>query len=157
MMLLIMLSLSSGKNTFQELKFVPIEEIKVRVDSGPSFVLLRSEEEFKKFLQEHGLVSPEEKSLQIDFKRYMLIGVFSGKRPTGGYSLYIERVLRKGDTLIIHAVEKCPDPNSMVIQVITYPSVFFTIEKFYPKEVILEFEQCYGKKQIKKVRRDYLR
>ena len=153
-MLFFVMFFSSKNNTYEELKFQVVEGIRVRVDTTePAVFVFDNGKEFMNFLNEHASFPSKQKIPRIDFDKYLLVGVFSGRRPTGGYSIRIERVLKKDGTLLIHAVEECPKPGSMVIQVITYPSIFFTVEKFNLKEVNMEFEQCYRKKQIKKVKK----
>lgn len=152
-MLFVIMLFSSKNNTYEELKFQIIEGIRVKVDTTEPVVFVFDDEKgFMNFINQYSSFPSKQKIPRIDFDKYLLVGVFSGRRTTGGYSIHIERVLKKNGTLLIHAIEKCPEPGSMVVQVITYPSVFFTVERFNFKEVILEFEQCYGKKQIKKVK-----
>ncbi len=154
MMALFIMAFSSKANTYQELKFQVVEGIRVKVDSSPMFVIIDSEDSLLNFYHKHRSMPGKEKIPRFDFSRQMLIGVFSGMRPTGGYSIGVERILynKKERHLVIHAVEKCPEPGSMVIQVITYPGVFVSIDRVPVKKVTLEFEQCYGKKkEVKKI------
>jgi len=154
MMALFIMAFSSKANTYQELKFQVVEGIRVKVDSGPTLVIIDSEDSLLNFYNRYRAIIGKEKIPRIDFSKQMLIGVFLGRRPTGGYSVSVERILynEKEGHLIVHAVEKCPKPGSIVIQVITYPGVFVSIDKVPVKKVSLELEQCYGKKkEIKKI------
>jgi len=154
MIALVLMAFSSKANTYQELKFQVVEGIRVKVDSGPMLVIIDSEDSLLKFYETHKAIIGKEKLPRIDFTKNILVGVFLGRRPTGGYSVSIERILykEKDGHLVVHAVEKCPDPGSMVIQVITYPGVIVAIDKVPIKKVTLELEQCYGKKkEIKKI------
>ncbi|MBN2381093.1 protease complex subunit PrcB family protein [candidate division WOR-3 bacterium] len=67
-------------------------------------------------LEGENLEAPE-----VDFSAQMLVGVFSGEKPTGGYGINIQRVLEGSKSLVVEYVEKSPDPDAMVSQVITYP------------------------------------
>ncbi|GEM_PF-1561020 len=156
MMAIFLIAFSSKSNTYQELKFQVVEGIRVKVDSGPMFVLIDSEDSLMNFYHNYRALIGKEKIPRIDFSRKMLVGVFAGRRPSGGYSIDVERILysEKERHLVIHAVEKCPEPGTMVIQVITYPGVFVSIDRVPVKKVSLEFEQCYGKKrEVKKIER----
>ncbi len=154
MMALFIMAFSSKANTYQEMKFQVVEGIRVKVDSGPMLVIINSEDSLLNFYHRYRSMPGKEKLPRFDFSRQMLIGVFSGRRPTGGYAVSVERVLygEKEHHMVVHAVEKCPEPGSMVIQVITYPGVFVAIDRVPVKKVTLEFEQCFGKKkEVKKI------
>ncbi len=58
---------------------------------------------------------------EVDFSTRMLVGVFSGEKPTGGYSIAIQRVLEDSKKLVVEYKEKSPPPEAMVIMVVTYP------------------------------------
>lgn len=51
----------------------------------------------------------------------------SGMRPTGGYRLNIQRIHRRGHTVVVYAEEQAPPPGSLVTQVITYPATVVSI------------------------------
>jgi len=156
MIALFIMTFSSKANTYQELKFQVVEGIRVKVDSGPALVIIDSEDSLMKFYHAHRAIIGKEKIPRFDFSKQMLVGVFAGMRPTGGYSVSIERIVynEKKKHLVVHAVEKCPEPGSIVIQMITYPSVFVAVDKVPVKEATLEFEQCYTKKKnLKKLER----
>lgn len=57
----------------------------------------------------------------VDFNSRSVIAVFLGTRPTGGYSVEIQRVTRADDFLIVTSLETAPAPGQIVIQVLTQP------------------------------------
>lgn len=57
----------------------------------------------------------------IDFEARSIIAVFIGTRPTGGFSVEIQRVTRADDLLIVTALETTPAPDQIVIQALTQP------------------------------------
>jgi hypothetical protein len=57
----------------------------------------------------------------IDFRRESVIAIFSGQRPTGGYSLNVQDVRLEDGGLIIDIVQTRPAPDAMVTQVLTHP------------------------------------
>jgi hypothetical protein len=52
----------------------------------------------------------------------VLVAVFQGQQNTGGYSIEITAIERKGDQLVVRATFGVPDPGAMVIQVLTSPA-----------------------------------
>ncbi len=59
---------------------------------------------------------------------YVAIGL--GQRPTGGYSLTVEKVTRnQSGELQITVKENKPQPGMMTTQVITYPTVVISLPK----------------------------
>jgi hypothetical protein len=57
----------------------------------------------------------------IDFNKQIIIGVFLGEKPTGGYDVEIIRAEQTNGTLVIHYREKNPPPGGIVIQSLTQP------------------------------------
>ncbi|UFJ42957.1 protease complex subunit PrcB family protein [Brevibacillus humidisoli] len=57
--------------------------------------------------------------------RYVVIG--AGQRPTGGYSLQIDRIENKNGKIIVYVVEKKPAPSALTTQAITYPSLVISL------------------------------
>jgi hypothetical protein len=65
-----------------------------------------------------GLAAP---AASIDWSKQMLITVSLGSRPSGGYSVEIDRVTQQGSLWIVHAHESRPAEGSMQTQMITSP------------------------------------
>jgi hypothetical protein len=57
----------------------------------------------------------------IDFNKEIVIGVFLGEKPTGGYDVEIIRAEQSDGALVIHYREKSPLPGGIVIQALTQP------------------------------------
>ena len=58
---------------------------------------------------------------------YILVA--AGEKPTGGYGIEIEGVYLEGPgKVVVEADVSSPDPDMMVIQVITYPSVLIRVD-----------------------------
>jgi len=64
---------------------------------------------------------------EVDFSTQMLVGVFSGEKPTGGYSISIQRVLDGPKRLVVEYLEKSPPPDAMVTMALTYPCQIISI------------------------------
>lgn len=84
----------------------------------PRDVTVRSAADWTALWKEHGAQKPLPK---IDFARSIVLGVFLGSRPTGGYGVDITRVERDGKDLVVIYRERKPDPQAMVAQIITTP------------------------------------
>ncbi|MBK7975685.1 MAG: protease complex subunit PrcB family protein [Deltaproteobacteria bacterium] len=94
------------------------------VASGPTAWLARSAGELERTTASRlpGFVMPSEPTQPaIDWSREVVVGVASGERPTGGYSIEIVSAARHGRTLEVTVREKRPDPGTMTIQVLTTP------------------------------------
>jgi len=66
---------------------------------------------------------------EVDFSAQMLVGVFSGEKPTGGYSISIQRVLEGPKTIIVEYQEKSPPPDVMVTMALTYPCQIIAVSR----------------------------
>lgn len=66
---------------------------------------------------------------QVEFSSQMLIGVFSGQKPTGGYDVTIQRVLEGSKTIIVEYVEKSPPPDASVTMALTYPCQIIAVPR----------------------------
>ncbi|WP_170839662.1 protease complex subunit PrcB family protein [Lihuaxuella thermophila] len=65
-----------------------------------------------------------------DSLAYVMIAL--GQRKTGGYSIQVNKVTRKGNELIIYAEELTPPKDGFVTQVITNPMTIITVKKKEP-------------------------
>ena len=66
----------------------------------------------------------------IDFSEDMVVAVFMGEKPTGGYSIKIQDVLKNKDNLEFLIKVEEPGPDDMVAQVITSPYHIIKLERF---------------------------
>jgi hypothetical protein len=59
----------------------------------------------------------------VDFSKNMVVGVFLGQRPTGGYGVQIVKTREDGRTLVVEYRETKPAPGTLSAQVLTAPYV----------------------------------
>jgi hypothetical protein len=59
----------------------------------------------------------------------MVIAVFIGERPTGGYGIEIESIDAYADRITVNIVETEPGPDELTTQALTYPYHIVTTEK----------------------------
>jgi hypothetical protein len=63
----------------------------------------------------------------VDLTQSMIVGVFLGSRPTGGYGVEIASIEREGDNLTVTYRERRPAKTDIVTQVITMPYQLVTV------------------------------
>ena len=66
--------------------------------------------------------APSRPAPTVDFTKQMIVAVFLGSRPSGGYQAEITGVRSDGKTLIVQWLERRPGPGQMAAQVMTAPS-----------------------------------
>jgi hypothetical protein len=81
-------------------------------------VVVRGVAEWEALWREHG---GRTSAPDIDFTREMVVAVFSGTRPTGGYSVQILSAAREADAFVIQYAERQPAGDTIVTQVLTAP------------------------------------
>ena len=57
----------------------------------------------------------------VDFDKEVIVALFLGDKPSGGYDVQISRAEQSSDALTIYYREKSPSPGSMVTQALTQP------------------------------------
>ncbi|HXG23114.1 MAG TPA: protease complex subunit PrcB family protein [Chthonomonadales bacterium] len=101
----------------------------------PRQVVVRDVKAFAALWKEHtaGVTVPASLP-KVDFKKFDVVAVFLGSKPTGGYSVEIGDVRRdrKGATIPV-TIHK-PGPGSIVTQAFTYPFAMRAVPKL-PKAV----------------------
>jgi protease stability complex PrcB-like protein len=93
----------------------------------PRHVTVRTANDWKMLTNQRGRGAT---APAVDFTRSMVVGVFLGTKPTGGYSVEITGIDRQGAELIVTFRERAPGRDDMVTQVITAPYHLVTIDRF---------------------------
>ena len=76
-----------------------------------------------------GIGAPDIGPPPVDFSSEIVVAVFLGSRPTGGYSVRIADIVREGDGIRVTAEETQPGPNCVVSQAFTQPFVLVAVTK----------------------------
>jgi hypothetical protein len=104
------------------------------VDKGPMSaidaqrqVTVRTPGEFATLWKSH---ANDRKMPEVDFTSNMVVGIFLGSRPTGGYGAEIVSAQPEGNTLVVKYKETRPGRGSMTAQVLTSPFHLVAIPKF---------------------------
>lgn len=68
--------------------------------------------------------------LDVDFAKESVVFLLAGERPTGGHSIEVSSVAPDGsDGVVVTAAVKPPPPDSMNIQILTYPYNVIAVAK----------------------------
>ena len=113
MLLLVLLALLQAPSPPRTLSKGPAS----RVDT-PRQVTVRTAAEWTALWAAH---APGGQPPAVDFPREMVVGVFLGTRPTGGYSVEVLRAVAVGNGLRVEYVETPPARDAMTAQVLTAP------------------------------------
>jgi hypothetical protein len=79
----------------------------------------RNDSEWKALWQRH---APGRPAPSVDFAKQIVVAVFLGSRPSGGYQVQINGVRAEGDALVVQWSESRPGPGQVAAQVMTAPS-----------------------------------
>ena len=119
---------ASGAMTVTQLKF---ESIAKSTRSGvrePLQMVVRSPEQWKALWKRHVASDPNSPPAPaVDFNNNVVAAVFSGEKPTGGYTVEITAAEKSDGALLIHYREMSPRPGGIVTQVLTQPFHIVTI------------------------------
>jgi len=108
---------------------------------APLQIVARSQNEWTALWRQHASVdSSSRPPPAIDFEKEVVVALFLGEKPTGGYDVQISRAEQTNDGLIIYYREKDPSPGGMVIQALTQPFHIVRIIGEVNSEVIFRRE-----------------
>ena len=98
--------------------------------------VIRSDEEWRKFLVE--ILGYSGSPPRIDFTRNTVVAIFAGEKPTGGYSVRVDRITddtRPGESAggTVHYSVTAPPQDAFVTQAFTYPYAVVRIEKRFDR------------------------
>ncbi|MCX7877953.1 MAG: protease complex subunit PrcB family protein [Ignavibacteria bacterium] len=74
---------------------------------------------------------------EVDFGKYIVIGVFMGAKPSGGHAITVKDVIRSSGNLTVYINEIYPGKNCGTTDAITYP---FEIIKVSVNESSFKFK-----------------
>lgn len=101
----------------------------------PRRAIVRDAESFRLLWREH--TGSFDRLPDVDFTQDMVIAVFMGEQPTGGFAAEIASVSEDNQTLRIRVRESEPDPDRMVIQMLTAPAHLVAVPA---RELQIHFE-----------------
>ena len=89
-------------------------------------VVVRSTAEWTALWKSHDFDRPVPR---IDFDKEMVLAVFMGSRPTGGYAVAITSVAERDGSLVVGYRETSPRPGMMTTQILTFPFHIVAVPK----------------------------
>jgi len=91
--------------------------------NGEHEILITNQEDFSTLWQQmhQGMGNGEEIVPEIDFERYMVVGVVMGEMPSSGYSIRIDDIEQQEEHLNVNVLRTEPGPTCINLTVMTYP------------------------------------
>lgn len=77
-----------------------------------------------------------ESNIIIDDNDKSYIAIIRGEKRTGGYSISIKDIEEQDESILVKVEYLDPDPEKMVMQIITYPFLVIELEKIEKKSMI---------------------
>ena len=88
-----------------------------QVDSART-VVVRTAPEWTELWKEHaGSTNPP----AVDFTKTMVLAVFAGMRPSGGYAVEITQIEKNDGPIVVTYRERKPGPDDITTQALTFP------------------------------------
>jgi hypothetical protein len=119
---------------------LPIDSVAKGYRSGvrePLQVVIRNQDEWNAFWKRHSSTATNPPPAPIiDFNREMVVGIFLGEKPTGGYEVEIVRAERSDSSLYLFYREKSPAAGAMVTQALTQPFHLVRVAKYDKPQII---------------------
>jgi len=81
------------------------------------------------------------KSFAIDFSDNIVIALFAGQQPTGGYSIGVSHIKKVNDNLFVTLSFTEPNKNDNVSLALSQPYIFLSTEKIDGKVIFLTPKQ----------------
>lgn len=120
-------------------QFITVEKGVYSGISERALIVVRSEDDWNMLWARHvSMTSPKPDAPQIDFSKDMVIGVFTGLRPSGGYEAEIVKTERDEMAMTVFYREVRPSPEDIVSAVMTQPYHLIKTERQY---VQIEFRE----------------
>jgi hypothetical protein len=114
----------------QELPFQIIASGGLSGNSEEEYLVIRTNTGWEALWTKHVIfVMPPPPAPGIDFSSELVVCAFMGERSTGGYSISIEQVWAYKGEIHVEVVKHSPPPDTAVVQVVTFPYVFVSMEK----------------------------
>ena len=89
---------------------------------APLQIVARNQSEWNALWRQHVSSDPSSRPPPVvDFDKEVVVALFLGDKPTGGYDVQISRAEQSSDALTIYYREKTPPPGGMVTQALTQP------------------------------------
>jgi hypothetical protein len=123
----------SCSNQGEEEVIVPFEVIHSGVYSSITDkreVVVKNNDDYQKLMDElYSNLDQRPTIPEVDFNKNYVAAVFMGTRNTGGYSINVDKVIRRTNDLTVSVYETSPGKSCVVTESITYPYEIAKIPK----------------------------
>ena len=85
---------------------------------APRTAVVRSADEWTALWKDHARSA---KAPAVDFSREMVVAVFLGTKPSGGYSVEIAQIEKRDNEVLVTYRERQPGPDDIVTMALTSP------------------------------------
>jgi VWFA-related protein len=108
------------------ISFVPLNSDSMSGIDRAEQVVARTSAEWDALWRRH---APGRTAPSVDLSKSMVVGVFLGSRPSGGYAAQITGATLENNVLVVRWSEIAPAPGQMAAQVMTAPSFLATVPR----------------------------
>jgi len=101
---------------------VPFSPLAKGLASGvaqPTQIVVRTQNDWAALWSRHMRTQIASPPPPVDFSRDMVVALFMGERPIGGYAIEVTRIERTDSGLSVHYRSTRPDPAAMQAQALT--------------------------------------
>lgn len=116
--------------TPQPMAFTSVDLANTSAVTTPQTVVVRDVAAWAELWARHkSIFEPALPVPQVDFGRYMVIGVFIGSRPNGCYGTTVTNVQRSGRKIELTRIDREPTYGAVCTQALTAPSHLIMVER----------------------------
>lgn len=97
----------------------------------PAREIVQSQEAWEKLWKSHrsNIKGGDAAPPKVDWTKEMVVAVFMGARPTGGYAVRVQGVAAEKGKLVVTVAERKPGPNDIVTQAFTSPFAMVAVAR----------------------------
>jgi len=93
-------------------------------------LVIKTQEQWVKLWKKHTSTRmPQTPTPKVDFTKQMILAIFGGQKPTGGFAVEIVKVEKGRDKIKVFFKETVPPPDALVSQVFTQLYHIIKVEK----------------------------
>lgn len=119
---MILLSCSSSNSIKEEIPFEVIVSSFYSSVTEKQEIIVRDEKSYNELMNRaYEYLDQKPYIPEVDFSKFIVIGVFMGAKPSGGHSVNVEKIIRSSDLIKVYINEVYPGINCGTTDAITYP------------------------------------
>ncbi len=120
---------STGNEMTEQTEFATLARGQYSGIEEKKYVIVTSQKEWERLWEKvHKFITPAPDVPVIDFASDIVLGVFMGTRPTGGYSIEIDELRACDDRILAIVKSRSPGPEDMVTTALTQPYHIIRLE-----------------------------